>query len=74
MLNRSVIEGLAERHLNVVRDHYRNNQTSRDRVFENLNALAITVATILAAADDSAQAFFNEALERQIDDTLENTS
>jgi hypothetical protein len=52
----------------IIRDHYLGGPTSRERVLEVLNALAICSAYVIAGAeDDKAQEFFNEALEKQID-------
>jgi hypothetical protein len=69
-LDNDRVEFLAKRFMGIVRSHYLEGPTGRDRVLEVLNALACTVAFVLAGDDDSAQEFFNEALENQIDEIL----
>jgi hypothetical protein len=72
LLDNDRVEFLAKRFMGIVRSHYLEGPTGRDRVLEVLNALAVTVAFVLAGAggDDSAQEFFNEALENQIEEIL----
>ena len=64
------VEFLAIRFMGIVRSHYLQAPPGRDRVLEVLNALAVTVAFVLAGTGDDAQEFFNDALENQIDEIL----
>jgi hypothetical protein len=64
------VEFLAKRFMGIVRSHYLQGPTSRDRVLEVLNALAVTVAFVLAGSGGDAQEFFNDALENQSEEIL----
>lgn len=71
-LDRKRIEFLTNRFMGIVRSNYQQGPTHHDRVLESLNALAITVAFVLAGTrDHAAQEFFNSALEKQIDQILD---
>jgi hypothetical protein len=49
--------------LEAIRDNCREGPTSRMRVYENLNALALAVALVLEGADDpEADAFFENTV------------
>ena len=65
-LDREIVQALAMQHLAILKEHYRNNQVSRDRVRENLSALAVAVAACVAGLPD-AQEFFELALKNQVD-------
>lgn len=73
-LDNDRVEFLTKRFMGIVRSHYLEGPTGRDRVLEVLNSLACTVAFVLAGTDRSgmnpAQEFFNAALENQIDEIL----
>ena len=65
-LEREVIARLATNLLRIIGQHYRDRPTSRDTVFEILNALAMVTATVCqGAGDDKAMEFFLEALRLQ---------
>jgi hypothetical protein len=72
-LDNERVELMARRFMGIVRSNYQQGPQARDRVLEALNALAITVAFVLAGTDkdDAAQDFFNTALENQIDEILD---
>jgi hypothetical protein len=66
-LNEARVRALSKHLFKVVADHYKSQPIpKRSQVLEVLNALAITTATVLAAGDESAQMFFDLALENQI--------
>ena len=66
-LNRPAVERLATELLAQLRDHYRRRPTSRESVFEALNALAITTGIVIegVGADEIARDFFLRALDEQ---------
>lgn len=71
-LDRERIEALSTDLLHAIRANYYRGPVSRDRAFEALNALAVAVAVVLngcdsAGADGEARAFFEKALEQQIE-------
>jgi hypothetical protein len=61
------VEQLAVEFMLVVRRHYVRNleQTHPDRALEILNALAVTVETVLAGCDERAERFFDQARAQQ---------
>lgn len=77
-LDRDAVAMLAKELLEDVRDHYLRRPTSRATAQEVLNALAINVAMIVAAAracgdEDGARQFFDDALEAQLDEANPTT-
>jgi hypothetical protein len=67
-LDRPAVERLATDLLAQVRDHYRRRPTSRETVFEILNALAIATGIALegSGGDEIAHDFFLRALDQQM--------
>jgi hypothetical protein len=67
MMDQERVKALATEILGDIRDHYLRGPAGRDRVYEALNALAFTAATILHGVDSPAGAeectqFFEKAL------------
>jgi hypothetical protein len=72
-LGRERIERLAADILLSIRTNYLAGPTSRDRVFESLNALAFATTIVIASTeDDSGEAarFFHLALDNQLMDLI----
>jgi hypothetical protein len=70
-LDSAATENLTKELLLRVRDHYLRRPVSRDTALEVLNAAAIVVATVIAAAracgdENSASTFFDVALRQQL--------
>jgi hypothetical protein len=65
-MNRDRIEQLSGEILIPIRQQYLVGPTSSDRVFEVLNALAFVTAVTLAACDERARRFFDQALEQTV--------
>lgn len=57
----------------LVREHYKEDEPSHDKVLEVLNALANAAALVLAGIEnDKAQEFFNDCLEQSIEQLIAN--
>ena len=68
-LDRARVEGLVMAIMEPIRDHYLAGPPGRGRVLEALNALATTVATVVAGTGDrEARRFFDQALSGELDD------
>lgn len=72
-LDVAAVEQLTRELMTCVRDHYHRRPTSRATAREVLNAAAVVVAVIFAAArvaggEDDAREFFELALEQQLTD------
>lgn len=68
-VDRVVVEQVTIQFMHIIRTHLRKGEPDRRKVFELLNALAITVAAVIND-NDGAQEWFNGALEEQIDEFL----
>jgi len=67
IVDERVVEDLAIEIMRVVRRHYLETDLEGPAIFENLNALAIVVATIFCGTDFAAdiEKFFSDALAMQ---------
>jgi hypothetical protein len=61
---------LANRFVGIVRANYQQGPAGRERIEEVLNALAFTVAVVLASAPDGMQEMFNRYLESHINEVI----
>lgn len=58
---------LAKEVMDAIQANYMQGPTSRDRIYEALNALAVAAAFVLARCDDpEADAWFSAALNNQL--------
>jgi hypothetical protein len=68
-LDRERVENLMASILLPIRDNYVQGPTSRDRVFEALNALAASAALVIHGSEGpggEAEAFFQKALQQHL--------
>lgn len=76
-IDRERTRRLAETMLRSVMENYRLGPSSRDRVWESLNALAFVAATVILGTGDrdgrrAASAFFEKALNQSTADLMRN--
>jgi hypothetical protein len=66
-LDEKRIEALANTFLIAIHENFRRGPTSRDRVYESLNALAFAVAVVVRGSDkDEALEWFSQALNMSL--------
>jgi hypothetical protein len=69
VLDEETVETLVDEFGTIIRNHFRAGPIHRNRVLEILNALAISVSSIVVGCDDpEAGRFFELALNQQMED------
>jgi hypothetical protein len=76
-VDRDRVERITKQIMPPIIENYRAGPSSRDRVWEALNALAFAAATVIAGTGDrdgrrAARAFFDRALSQNVSDLTRN--